>query len=413
MKKISFLSAALIVFAGCSQIETVRDNNADKVHVSFSTYVPKSVTKADITSTSILAGQDGFGLFGYYTDAKTYDAATSPINFMFNQQVTSDDEGTTWTYSPVKYWPNETANGTVDGAATSDGGADHLTFFAYAPYQEKAGDVITALPENTGSGDPKIEYTVSDDLSKAIDLLYGVAGAEGFEYKSANGQDVKIGAGLPMINLLKPTLGTDIKFNFKHALAKLSLDIQGAFDQVAAGGEIEKDTKITVESIEITAAGLNTKGSLNLNNTTASTPNWTDLSSKNLALSLTGEENLNAEIIDAGDKYDGQPSGVTGAKKRVLSKETENFYLIPSSNESIKFTVDITYYVTTKDENLNQGYSRIKNHITKEVSNISFEAGKAYSLLLVLGMETVKVSATVEGWGEGDENQVDLPINVQ
>jgi len=67
----------------------------------------------------------GFGVFAYYTGTKTYgqyqdniytDLATTTdnqaANFMFNQQVwwnnpLDDSYITKWTYSPIKYWPNE------------------------------------------------------------------------------------------------------------------------------------------------------------------------------------------------------------------------------------------------------------------------------------------------------------------
>lgn len=40
------------------------------------------------------------------------------------------------------------------------------------------------------------------------------------------------------------------------------------------------------------------------------------------------------------------------------------------------------------------------------------KAGKAYTLNLLLGMQTVSLSATVSGWDTGESTAVNLPINV-
>ena len=89
--------------------------------------------------------------------------------------------------------------------------------------------------------------------------------------------------------------------------------------------------------------------------------------------------------------------------------------IIPSSatDNSLKVTID--YYVNTTDASLSKGYSRVENKITKTITGFAPEAGKNYTLLLSLGMTSVKVSATVSDWTteDGSSTQVDLPINVE
>ena len=94
------------------------------------------------------------------------------------------------------------------------------------------------------------------------------------------------------------------------------------------------------------------------------------------------------------------------------------FMFIPGTATTDKpLVVKITYYTTTDDENLADGYTRVENVITKKISaadGLKFEAGKAYTLNLVLGMTSVKVSATVADWDDKTTStQVDLPINVK
>lgn len=72
--------------------------------------------------------------------------------------------------------------------------------------------------------------------------------------------------------------------------------------------------------------------------------------------------------------------------------------------------VEITYYVTTADANLDAGFSRVKNVIKKKVELPSLANGKSYNLHLLLGLTSVKVEAEVGDWKEVYV-QTDLPQN--
>ena len=63
------------------------------------------------------------GIFAYYTGSNDLTISEKP-NFMYNQEVKRSNASSPWTYSPVKYWPNNPG--------------DKLTFFAYAPYVKEA-----------------------------------------------------------------------------------------------------------------------------------------------------------------------------------------------------------------------------------------------------------------------------------
>lgn len=102
---------------------------------------------------------------------------------MYNQQVTGTDVLTPeWSYTPVKYWPNDFADDAVDNqspaatGSTSYGG--NVSFFAYAPYVAKSSldspVGITGMSENNAAGDPTITYTITDGTSNSnTDLLWG------------------------------------------------------------------------------------------------------------------------------------------------------------------------------------------------------------------------------------------------
>jgi len=409
--------------SSCSQSEDTSDlQSSVQIPVEFGSYTSKSVQTrggyAGAMGNEQLQSQ-GFGVIAYYTEGSEYADGLTP-NFMYNQKVSGSD----WSYTPVKYWPNEAQNGDVDNqspAATAEA-ADKLSFFAYAPYTdvtvtsgavtENADYGITAITSNAASGDPKITYVASTDLSKQVDLLWGTVNSEVTTWKNVIGTQT-LTEGLPYKDLIKPTISQKVKFSFRHALSKFQLQVVGAFDQVGEGGTLEDGTKVTIEKVEISNIGGGTKGVLNLNNTTAKVPLWeTAEGSEKVSMTIEGDA-LNPDL-----KYEGKQvqtvDGVTAEEQHLLATEDDALLIIPTSGETAEdVTVKITYYVTTADANLAAGYSQVQNVITKTISDLKLEGGKAYNLKLILGLTEVKFEATVEDWEDGSETEVNLPINVE
>lgn len=422
--------AVLALMASCSSSNddlnggtTPKDSN---VPLTFSSYLGKTVTsRAGATGTITTDGAgnttslqtEGFGLFATYTDNATYTAATGP-NFMYNTKVSGAD----WTYSPLRYWPNET--GTDGNGATSEG-TDRLTFFAYAPYVEAtastgavtdATEGITALTSNAATTDPKVTYVVAATPEKSVDLLWGVVPTGTTAWSNVSGTDVALTEGLPYLNLIKPNTTQKVNFNFRHALAKLGLKVVGAFDAVT-GGTKDAGTKITVASVTIEGTGFKKTAVLNLNNATANEPLWEAVEGAGDITLTVSDANLNSKIKDSGKDEAQTVDGVTETAQDLLNSDATSaqkaFMIIPSSaaDKSLKVTID--YYVNTTDASLAKGYSRVENKITKTITGFAPEAGKNYTLLLSLGMTSVKVTATVADWADGSSTQVDLPINVK
>lgn len=426
--------AALALMASCSSSNDDLNGGAttpqeSNVPLTFSSYLGRTATtRAGATGTITTDGADnttslqteGFGLFATYTDNAEYTATTGP-NFMYNTKVSTKD----WTYSPLRYWPNETSTTNADGKGATSEGVDRLSFFAYAPYVEataKTGAVtentvgITALTANNATTDPKVTYVVADDPSKSVDLLWGVVPAGTTKWSNVTGTDIDIAEGKPYLNLIKPNTTQKVNFNFRHALAKLGLKVVGAFDAVT-GGTKDAGTKITVASVTIEGTGFKKTAVLNLNNTTANVPLWEDVKDAgDITLTVSGS-NLNSKIKDSGKDEAQTVDGVTETAQDLLNSDATSaqkaFMIIPSSaaDKSLKVTID--YYVNTTDASLAKGYSRVENKITKTITGFAPEAGKNYTLLLSLGMTSVKVTATVADWTDGSSTQVDLPINVK
>ena len=424
--------ALLALMASCSSSNDDLNGGAtqeNNIPVTFSSYLGKTATSRAGTAGTITTDgansttslqTEGFGLFATYTDNAEYTAATGP-NFMYNTKVSTKD----WTYSPLRYWPNETSTTNADGKGATSEGVDRLSFFAYAPYVEATATTgavtentvgITALTANNVTTDPKVTYVVADDPSKSVDLLWGVVPAGATKWSNVTGTDIDIAEGKPYLNLIKPKTNQKVNLLFKHALAKLNLNVVGAFDAVT-GGTKDAATKITVASVTIEGKGFKKTAVLNLNNTTANEPLWEAVDgADDITLTVSGD-NLNSKIKDSGKDEAQTVDGVTETAKDLLNSDATSaqkaFMIIPSSaaDKSLKVTID--YYVNTTDASLSKGYSRVENKITKTITGFAPEAGKNYTLLLSLGMTSVKVSATVADWTDGSSTQVDLPINVE
>lgn len=91
-------------------------------------------------------------VFASYTGKSDW-ATTDMTNFMYMQKMTKAS-GSGWTYSPLKYWPNNDK--------------DKISFFAYAP-----ASITGIVPSAVNVAGPKVTYTVPTKESEKQDILLG------------------------------------------------------------------------------------------------------------------------------------------------------------------------------------------------------------------------------------------------
>ncbi len=417
MKKIMTIAAlAALVLASCAKNEIERPEIDEPI--AFAAYSGKALTKAGAygEETTDALKTNGFGVFAYQTTGD-YSASATP-NFMYNTLVSGDS----WTYSPIKYWPNQIQAGGTDSQNPKAQAyeADKVSFFAYAPRvaaTASTGNVtgtdegIIKLTTNATAGDPKVTYKVTDNLDKQVDLLWAVS--NGATWTNVAGGTNTPTSGKPYLNLQKPAIGTAIHFYFKHALAQLNLKAVAAYNQTTAGGTAKNGVKITIASVELTVPGMTDKAVLNLNNTTANTPLWEaadGATTEDLTLTVSGD-NIHADLKDGGAvTAASQPAGVTGSEHDVIVAG-KYFTVIPKAT-STTVNVKVTYYVTTDDADLVGGYSRVENVISRDITFASgFAAGTKNTIKMILGVSEVKFEAEVSDWAVGANGEVNLPVN--
>lgn len=406
MKRNVILTAlAALALASCAKVENaVPVPQAKPVSMDFGVYVPQTKAGAAGAMDDAKLRSTGFGVMAY-VEAGGYTGSAS-ANFMYNQQVTYSGSG--WTYSPVKYWPNQLDDTGIGGDGQP---ARTVSFFAYAPYVETAGGTegITALYD--GTGDPTLTYRISEDLNKHVDLIWGTS--DGTTWSNAAGGGNPVAEGLPYLNLQKPVAGTKVAFRFLHALSQLNLSVVGAYNVIPAGGNPADGVKVTVGEVVLSIPGQYEEAVLNLNNTDPKKPRWqlpVPPATKDLSLTLSGDR-LHPDILDAGAVgVLGQPAGVGAAEKPLLA-ENKYFTFIPKE-DPVTITLKITYYVTTDDPNLEGGFCRVENVISKNLTlPHGFRAGTRNNIRLILGLSEVSLSAEVSDWETGQTVGTYLPKN--
>ena len=377
MKKIALLIMIAIVSLSSCTNEELTDSALNKTEsqneykpVVFGTYIENTVSSRAVNYlTTSLSAKDGFGVFAFNTSES--DIKTISPNFMYNQKVASTNKGDSWNYSPIKYWP-----------ASSSSTENRNSFFAYAPYIDSNVNTegITSITSNNSLGAPKLTFTNSSNVENTIDLLWAVSKKSGKALKDMTSLDSN----------------GEVNFNFRHALARLSLNIQGAFAS-NSNENIANGNKITIESITISGS-FPSNGILDLDNEIAYTPQWENTNGETV-FNISNKQ-ITESLRDGGDsKSTDSIAGVTNTNTNLLANTSDGkeYYLtfIPSKGD---LTVSITYWLTTKDSNLAEGYFRVKSNAKKTISNMTLEAGKNYGINILVGMTGIQFDSNVTEW---------------
>ena len=396
-----------------------------------------------------------FGVFTQYagnTAWSSYTAkSTTPFNFMWNQQVDWNDGLTAWTYTPVKYWPNDN-NPADDQGATGSQTHSYLDFFAYAPceqvselpatgHNDATADGIVEISANSANVSASyIYYRTSLEkpfgADKSIDLLWATR-RNCYKYDSDGANDD--GRVTDQVNLL-----------FKHALTKLDINVRAMVDRTADhtspaySTDVNGNTRIFIDNVSITTPTYYPEGKLKIASED-DTPVWdyTDISTSktkflfgsDIDLSLANVNDTkdldnvkyslryaapnvptNATIDDDDDDdiddntgltlvetaraaFDEMEAGVI-ATEQQLSANYSTFMFCPSAATS-DISIRAVYHVVTFDPNLTLNnpkfYSNVTNDITASLGNddFKFEPNKQYKILLNLGITSVKFEVSV------------------
>lgn len=377
-------TAAVMLLAGCSQNEITEISPDANPAVGFDIYTgaqTKGTVTDNGTGTTGIKNATGFGILAYYTDKNNWNAAGSfTPNFMWNQQVTYQSGA--WKYTPVKYWPN------TEG--------DKISFFAYAPYSATpSGGTPTngiVLPVNNATVKPTITFTLNTTASGMVDL---VAGSK---------KDIQ-----------KQTTAVDL--TLAHLLSKV--EFQAKLD---ASITANNQTHVFITGMRIlgtlsngsdkNASGANASSKFYNKATydwSAATWDYTTTpTQQTAAYPINSVMNLQAIGSSVAGGYTTSSVEVPqGGTVKTLFKTNEFLFLIPpadvtgiSANTDVRVQVD--YDIVTADNKLSAGHSKTSASATISLPNGTLQRAKAYTYILTIGLNEVKVSATVSDWATAE-----------
>lgn len=379
-----WIAAAALAMTGCSQNEITEMNPDANPAIGFSVFTGTQtkglVTNGSTTADGVTTGlqSTGFGVLAYYTGQSDMGTSAAP-NFMWNQEVTYTGG---WTYAPLKYWPN------TDG--------DKVSFFAYGPYEgTPSGASNVVLSDKTTTGYPTLKFTVDMDAPEDMVDLVATNAAQ-------------TGANKTM-NLTKSS--TAVPFLFKHVLSRA--DFVAKLDVTSI---TNTETKVFVTGIKLRGTGSNTSSKLFATATYKfqdGTWNYTTGGAATLQttdVDLVKDNFWNGIAQSFGtDKFITKSVALDADKTEVsLFKTNQYLFLIPPTGNGISVAatdvqVELTYHVVTIDDKLDGGKSDVETTAIVSLPENTLKAGSAYKYIFTIGLEGVKVSATVDAWGSEEE----------
>ena len=342
-----YVLIAQLVLSGCAGEGVEETSSSSSSEINFDAYLGRNAsTRSSVTDITSLKGKEfnsGFGVFARY---KHNGAISSLMN---NEHVTWN--GDRWGYTNTRYWPNE---GSVD-------------FYAFAPYHQDVELVSPYSNSNKADSTYYIEFTSS---TAPVDLVWGA----------------QIGKKAP----ISPT-DSKVKFQFKHALARLSFDITANQDLEENGAVITVDSvKLYGDLIDEDKGAFDITGYLNLKIGV-----WD---------SIVGDVNSRAVYtwtptgLENGTSFKLSASQLDHTCKKIENAPNSYLCIIPQT-KYFPFYLKITY--TVKQGDFKEKVTVKKNLLEVlrpgvSKPSFSFEIGKAYVFHLILSLDPINFSITTK-----------------
>ena len=354
-----YVLIAQLVLSGCAGEGVEETSSSSASEINFDAYVGRNASsRSDITDIDFLRSGEwnaGFGVFARHkhTDGKTI------TSLMDTEHVTWREDH--WGYDHIRFWPS---SGTVD-------------FYAFARYVSFV--TMGSLPH---------ELAQKDDISPDTYILF-----------PSNDNPIDLIWAKQLDQTAPTSPGSKVKFQFHHALARLSFDITAP--------KLENGTVIKVQRVRLYGASYYEgvfvmQGYLNLN-----TGAWI-LDDNGVKWHYTWTpEGKKADIPDNdNDKKDSivyklsDPPELPNLKNKVTNDDDSYIFIIPQTKTE-SFHLAITY--TVQQGNFKETVT-VKKNLLEVLDksgapnpSFTFEKGKAYVFHLKLSLDPVDFSVTVDG----------------
>lgn len=362
-----YVLIAQLVLSGCAGEGVEETSSSSSSEITFDAYVGRNAsTRSGVTDITFLKDtlfNSGFGVFARYN----YNGKI--LSLLDTEHVTWNKNH--WEYTNTRFWPSE---GFVD-------------FYAFAPYNGdvKMGKLPDYLVNNPDSKDETYIWFPSN--VSPVDLVWANAEKQTKDsISSINGK---------------------VKFQFKHALARLGLDIK-------ANQVLEKNgAVITVEEVDLYGPEdykgvFDMVGYLNLK-----TGDWHVVKEESTRwyyawtpTGKVGEEDGNDGNEDGEKKCQKLSASQLNDTTNIITNDRNSYIFIIPQTKDEPFYLKITYTVKQGDfvEKVTVKKNLLDVLCKPGVPNPSFtfEKGKAYVFHLKLSLDPINFDVTtkVEDWKE-------------
>lgn len=380
MKKLMIFAAiAALTLASCAKIENSAPTKETAVPISFSNYIPRSLTKANdtYTTTTLVSGKK-FAVYAWQTANGQFLGVNPEDPTFMNPAVVNylgdDTSGEGNTYEPTRYWP------------AGDTPAN-LSFTAYYPY---GGAGITAPTFATGVGTyaftaqstpaTMVDFCVADVVN---DQVYGSTNAGG-SYKGT-------------VHFTFKHMLTKVQFKFKKAASLGSTTVIELVD--AELSNIKNTGTLTATYAQAAVPAVNTPG--------ATTTSWGSVSG------TAGYE----VTVNTADPESGSEIVLTESASTVANADI--FLMVPqdmvASTQTLTVTWKVKVYDTEEHASANAGtgllsettntkalsfYSDLKTSDTDDtsVSAINWVKNNFITYTITIGPKPIWFTAEVSPW---------------
>lgn len=347
-----YVLVAQLVLSGCAGEAVEETSSSSASEINFDAYVGRNAsTRSGVTNITFLQDtlfNSGFGVFARYGNTHLMD--TEHVTWRGNH----------WGYDHIRFWPS---SGKVD-------------FYAFARYVSFV--TMGSLPPGLAQKDDisPDTYILFPSNENPIDLIWA----------KQTGQQA-------------PTSpGSKVKFQFKHALARLSFDITAP--------KLEDGTVIKVQRVRLYGVSdfkgvFVMRGYLNLN-----TGAWI-LADNGVKWHYTWTpEGKKADIPDNdNDKKDSivyrlsaPPQLPNLENKNKVTNDDDSYIFIIPQTKTEAFHLAITYTVEQGDfketVTVKKNLLEVLDKSGNPNPSFTFEKGKAYVFHLILSLDPVNFSIT-------------------
>lgn len=355
-----YVLVAQLVLSGCAGEGVEETSSSSSSEINFDAYVGRNAsTRSGVTNITFLQDtlfNSGFGVFARYN----YNGKI--LSLLDTEHVTWNKDQNHWAYTNTRFWPSE---GSVD-------------FYAFAPYNQyvKMGSLppYLAWQDKKNSPDTYIDFPSN---TSPIDLIW----ANQTRQKAPTSPDSKV------------------TFKFEHALARLSFDITAP--------ELEDGTVIKVQRVRLYGASdyegvFVMRGYLNLY-----TGDWILADNGVKWHYAWTPEGKKADIPNNdNDKKDSivyklsAPPQLPNQNNKVTNDDDSYIFIIPQTKTEA-FHLAITYTVEQGDfketVTVKKNLLEVLDKSGNPNPSFTFEKGKAYVFHLILSLDPVDFSVTVDG----------------